>query len=214
MKNSSKFSVLKNLCFIIFFISFFKAHVYAQNINLFSLENDSANIGFIPSDTYLINGIGIKYSETMFDSADTDCDVNGIRLGVDPFTMFMPFLMTIHAYEISDEDYDSTPNDITQFNIVNGIDLSLFNSERTKVNGLEVNFSGNFGSFTNGLSIGLVNNHYKINGLGIGVLRNKSSKCRGIQIGIVNECSDLKGLQIGLWNKSKKRKMPFINWNF
>ncbi|SNR17101.1 LA_2272 family surface repeat-containing protein [Tenacibaculum jejuense] len=169
-------------------------------------------IGLTPSSSYeTINGLGISYSFLAFEKQHTN--VNGIRLSVEPFSMFMPFLTIIHA-PFMEATGDDLTYDFKYDNIINGINLTLFDPNISKINGLEINVSGSRGTVTNGMSVGLVNMHYKISGISLGILRNRSKKCRGIQIGLVNECENLKGLQIGLWNKNSKRNMPFINWNF
>ncbi len=178
--------------------------------NSASQNNKTSNfISFHPSETKKTNGLGIKYD--FGPNSNNNYKINGLGLGVGPLGIFMPFLTLIHAFEFQgtpfSEDYSKG-----NFNTVNGIDISLYNPHKTKINGVEINFSGGFGSVVNGVSLGLVNNHYEVKGLELGLLRNKSNKCRGVQIGLINKCNNLKGLQIGLWNINQTKSLPLINW--
>ncbi len=202
MKKASLYFIVYSLmCFLLF-----TGKLNAQ-------ENDTASIiGFSPSSKITtINGLGFNY--TILALKKRYADVNGIRLNVTPITIFMPFLTLLHAPIIKAGQIDNTFGYEDQ-NRINGINLTLFDPNSSKINGIEINISGGRGNTTNGFSTGLVNSHETINGLTFGILRNASNKCRGIQIGLVNECENMKGIQIGLWNKNSKRNFPLINWNF
>lgn len=208
-----------NLISTITLTLFFSYSSYTQN----SLEKDSivsvkktrpkvsSFIGFHPSKTTLTNGLYLKYFEN--GAHNYTYKVNGVLLDINPIGLFMPFLTVIHAYDIFDVGFTSEYT-ATNFNIINGVNFSLFNSEKTKVNGLDINLSIGFEPMVNGISIGLVHRHHKINGISFGALFNKSKRCKGIQIGLVNECHNLKGIQIGLWNINQNKNLPIINWSF
>ncbi len=202
--------MLKQIITILIFISAF----FIGKINVHSQNDKTSNfITFYPSKTTKTNGLGISY---WYNTANEKHQINGVRIGINPLGLFSPFLTIIHASDFYnsnyDYDYDYNDFDLSNINVVNGIDLSLINFEKTKINGLEINITGGFKTVVNGISIGTANKHYQFNGLEISILGNKSKKCRGIQIGLVNKCSNLKGLQIGLWNVNQTKSLPLINW--
>lgn len=214
MKNSSNYFFKSVVLSYLLIFNNYVAKAQNQDINHKDLSSlKTANIvGFIPASNSKINGLGIKYSQIITES-ENNPDVNGMRLNIDPLTIFVPFLLVMHSSEIKSEPY-LDDDSLLNFNTINGLDIGLFNGGNSKINGLEIIVSGGFGTSTNGISVGLVQKHYKMNGIEIGALRTVSNKCRGIQIGLVNNCKNLKGLQIGLWNKNQKRNFPLINWNF
>lgn len=107
----------------------------------------------------------------------------------------------------------------------------VINNCETKIKGVNVSVLGSVGSIEiNGVNIGGINStidvmkglsvsglnnfNYYLKGVSIAVLRNRATIVRGAQIGLINKATDLRGIQIGLWNINKKRKLPFINWQF
>lgn len=196
--------------------------LFISNLVFAQTKNDSISniIGFYPSKLKIINGVTIKY----WDNDNPNHAItksNGLRLGLNPLGLFTPFITVIHSIDFIGKDEMTMQNTdelealiAEKSNVVNGIDLSLLNMEKTHINGLEINFSGGFGTKVNGLSMAPLNAHAKINGIELGVIANVSYKCNGIQIGIYNNCQNLKGIQIGLWNKNQSRSLPIINFSF
>lgn len=95
----------------------------------------------------------------------------------------------------------------------NGIVVSVIMTVVERQNGLQMSLF-NECNLMNGLQIGLSNSSVYSSGFQIGVLNKAFRRTSGIQIGVFNTSKDLNGFQIGVWNVNKKRKMPFINWNF
>jgi len=83
---------------------------------------------------------------------------------------------------------------------INGANISGINSLTGKVNGLSVCFLMNYSDVVNGVSVA---------GLSNGTIQTK-----GLQIALFNRTTKLRGIQLGLWNINKKRRLPFVNWNF
>ncbi len=187
-------------------------------ISFAQIKNDSIThskevqnfIGFSPSSAKKINGLAFKY----WDDENNQQQINGIEFGLNPLTIFFPFLTVIHSIPPTMH----TPiavNKYSTFKKINGIQLGIGSLQEAKINGIELNFSGNFRSITKQLSIApTINKHYELYVLSFSVLGNFDYKVRGVQIALFNKSNNLKGVQIGLWNKNSKRSLPFINWNF
>ncbi|WP_299113380.1 LA_2272 family surface repeat-containing protein [uncultured Winogradskyella sp.] len=169
---------------------------------------------FSPSRAKKINGLSLKY----WYSEDKTYKVNGLELGLNPLSIFFPFLTAIHSIPpfLHNPPLDDLSKlDSYKFDKINGIRFGIAFLDPAIINGLELNLTGGFDTQINGVSITpLVNKHFKVNGLSVALLGNFDTQVKGIQIGLFNKCNNLKGIQIGLWNKNEKRSLPFINWNF
>lgn len=183
-------------------------------ITLFTQAQNTTRsiVEFSPSKATKVNGLSIKY--WYVEDLNYTKQINGIELGLNPISVFMPFLTTIHS--LNPFEIDAPPPLSGELNkVVNGLQFSIGNLEKTKVNGLEINLSGGINTITNGISISPnINKHYSMRGISIAPLGNMDNSFRGIQIGLVNKTNNSKGIQIGLWNVNEKRSLPFINWNF
>ena len=200
---------MKKVIFTAIFL-FLSSYTFSQK-NTQNLQKKLTKnfISFYPSNVKKANGLMIKY--WIEEEENKELQINGIELGLNPITIFFPFLTIFHSIPPTHHE-PPIFNDKNTLKTVNGIQLGIGNFGEATINGIEMNLSGNFNSFINGISISpSINKHYEVFGLGIAPLGNFDNKITGIQIGLFNKVNILKGIQIGLWNKNEKRSLPIIN---
>lgn len=167
-------------------------------------------IGFTPSKTDEINGLGIGlggYSNGIL--------INGINIE-------LPFFHTIyilgspynHLEGLDSNGFYATieKNIDSHFN---GINIGVTHFSLGSMKGIQIHAFTTVTYETRGLTItGLRSEVYEFRGLNIAGINNRASEGRGVQIGLINKCHDLRGIQFGLWCKNGKRSLPFFNWQF
>jgi len=96
-----------------------------------------------------------------------------------------------------------------------GIQIVGFVNFSDKVKGMQLGGFANVSDTVRGVQLsGLINGSYDVKGIQTCIMFNSVRTMDGLQIGLVNKSENLRGVQIGLWNVSRKRKLPLINWNF
>lgn len=204
---------MKNLIIVLLFT--INQGIVSQSKSFLQSESSTKFISFSNSKSKKTNGLRINYwSDYKQSDSKKKIKTNGIELGINPIGVFIPFLTVFHF-----SDLDKNPLALSNELIlkeVNGLQVGfIISEEKSKINGLNINLTGNFNTIVNGVSISpTINKHYKVAGISLSPIANFDKEVNGIQISLWNKTNKLKGIQIGLWNKNEKRSLPIINWNF
>ena len=174
---------------------------------------------YYPSKATKVEGLMLLlYNPTIPDSTAIQPRVNGIQLDINPLGIATPLWLAMESAGSrfrTPYKQNESPPDYSTFKRINGLRIGLLDGEDTLVNGIDISVNGSIKTKVNGLAIGVVTNkHYELNGISIALLGTTVSKGGGVQIGLFNRSGNMKGFQLGLWNKNSKRSLPFINWSF
>jgi len=207
------------------------------------IKNDKvrAPFGIFQKDSLTINGVSVGLWSINQNSGHTK--TNGIRMELIGLGVGMPLMsrspvvetkvgfMKVKSMPLSEMINglnlsgtgtlcDCKINGLTagligQINFqVNGISASLYGNLSQKHNGLMAAFGFNEAFYVNGVQMGIGNTGYITKGVQLGFIGNYAEEMTGLQIGLFNKSERLKGLQLGLWNVTKKRKLPLVNWGW
>ncbi|MBC7411706.1 MAG: hypothetical protein H7331_04545 [Bacteroidia bacterium] len=170
-------------------------------------------IWFTPNKVDVINGLALGLFPTNDKNALL---INGVNIEINPIMLFI--LLRAPFTNIYPDSLDYVTNQVINNceTKIKGVNVSVLGSVGSiEINGINIGGINSTIDVMKGLSVsGLNNFNYYLKGVSIAVLRNRATIARGAQIGLINKATNLRGIQIGLWNINKKRKLPFINWQF
>jgi hypothetical protein len=217
---------LISIIFLFYFISpaFSQTKRDSANYNkLFSVRKVRNFVGIVPSKADQINGwtIGLL----LLDENNNKCDsmiINGLYTNISPAqvagVMLIPYMIgapfELEEKEIKMNHLDTNRNIIE--NKINGLSIGIVEiTDWYVVNGIQISGLSHSMYKLNGLSVSLGESFYSsFKGVMISGLLNQTLKGKGLQIGLVNSSKTLRGVQIGLWNRIGKRSLPIINMSF
>ncbi|MFZ5553191.1 MAG: hypothetical protein ACOZCO_08760 [Bacteroidota bacterium] len=167
-------------------------------------------IGFTPSKTDKINGLGIG-----FGGYSDGITVNGLNIELPFFhTIYILLSPYNHLQAWDSAGYYSVIEDKTDC-WFNGVNIACTHFSFGVMKGVQVNGLTLVAFETKGLTVtGLRSEVYKFSGLSVSGFVNRAGEGKGVQLGLFNNCRDLRGIQMGFWCKNGKRSLPFINWQF